>query len=563
MRNQLALSRAPRVVADKDRGHGGARARLIGAAHALLTGTAGLLVWVALAAPESGSLTEPVLLLRVPVEALVLGALLLCLPSAGRRWVRRWVLPPVGVVLAVLLLVRVLDHVFRLVFFYRPFNLLSDWRYAPSGLELVRDASGQTAAVLAAVAAGLVLVVLLVAFPLALRRVAGLVERHRPLSARVLVALAAVWVVAAATGAAVAPGVPVAASSAFATGAEQAGKAVHDIRDHSVFGSAISVDAFSGVDPSMLVGALRGKDVVVVFVESYGKVALDSPVVQQALGSGVTTLAAQGYSTRTAWLVSPTFGGFSWLAHSSVQSGLWVDSQQRYDQLVTTDRLTLSRVLSRAGWRTVDVVPANMHDWPEGHDFYGYDRVWDERTLGYHGPAFGYAPMPDEYTLAAFDRLELQPSPRRPVMAEIDLVSSHFPWAPLPRLVDWSVVGDGTVFAPQPAQATPQSVVWRTTSGIRTAYAQTIAYSLGSVVAWLSHTRDDNLVVLMLGDHQPAAQVSGEGASHDVPVTLLTRDPSVTRRIANWGWQDGLAPGADAPVWPMNALRDRILTSFR
>jgi len=33
-------------------------------------------------------------------------------------------------------------------------------------------------------------------------------------------------------------------------------------------------------------------------------------------------------------------------------------------------------------------------------------------------------------------------------------------------------------------------------------------------------------------------------------------------RIAGWGWQDGLRPSPRAPVWPMNAFRDRFLTAF-
>ncbi|WP_374969223.1 CDP-alcohol phosphatidyltransferase [Terrabacter sp. BE26] len=518
---------------------------------------------MALVAPDSGAPTGPVALLRVPVEGLVLGALVLALPAAGSRWVRRWVLPPVGVLLGVLLLVRILDRVFREVFFYRPFNLTSDWRYAASGVQLVRDASGPAVAALAAVAAGLVVGGVLVLLPLSLRRLAAVADRHRSASRPVLAALAAVWVVAAVTGSAAAPGLPVAASSTVALADEQARKALDDVRDHAVFASAIGADGFAHAAPSALVPALDGKDVVVVFVESYGKVALGSPGVQQAVHEGRTSLVAQGYSMRSAWLSSPTFGGFSWLAHSSLQTGLWVDSQQRYDQLVTTDRLTLSRVFSTAGWRTVAVVPANQHDWPEGRDFYGYDQVWDARTLGYRGPGFGYAPMPDQYTLSAFDRLELQASPRRAVMAEVDLVTSHIPWAPLPRLVDWSTLGDGTAFVPQVARATPQSEVWRTPEGVHAAYAQSIAYSIDSIVAWLSHTRDDHLVVLVLGDHQPATVVSGVGASHEVPVTVLTRDALVTGRIAGWRWQDGLAPRADAPVWPMSAVRDRILTSFR
>ncbi len=29
-----------------------------------------------------------------------------------------------------------------------------------------------------------------------------------------------------------------------------------------------------------------------------------------------------------------------------------------------------------------------------------------------------------------------------------------------------------------------------------------------------------------------------------------------------WGWQDGMRPGPDAPVWPMDAFRNRFLTAY-
>ena len=73
---------------------------------------------------------------------------------------------------------------------------------------------------------------------------------------------------------------------------------------------------------------------------------------------------------------------------------------------------------------------------------------------------------------------------------------------------------------------------------------------------------DDNLVLVVLGDHQPATIVTGDGASHDVPITIIAHDPAVLDRISGWGWQDGLRPGPHAPVWPMDAFRDRFLTAF-
>jgi hypothetical protein len=170
--------------------------------------------------------------------------------------------------------------------------------------------------------------------------------------------------------------------------------------------------------------------------------------------------------------------------------------------------------------------------------------------------------MPDQYVLDAFRRLELAPRDRPPVMAEIDLVSSHTPWAPLPRRVDPGALGDGSVFDPMPAQGPRASVVWRDAAVIRAAYAQSIVYSLDSLTSFVRDSGDDDLVVIALGDHQPARVVSGQGAGHDVPVTVIAHDPAVLARIAGWEWQPGLRPSRDAPVWPMDAFRDRFLTAY-
>jgi hypothetical protein len=65
-----------------------------------------------------------------------------------------------------------------------------------------------------------------------------------------------------------------------------------------------------------------------------------------------------------------------------------------------------------------------------------------------------------------------------------------------------------------------------------------------------------------VGDHQPAEVVSGPDASHDVPITVVARDPAVLDRMASWGWDDGMLPSPQAPVQRMDAFRDRFLTAF-
>ena len=66
--------------------------------------------------------------------------------------------------------------------------------------------------------------------------------------------------------------------------------------------------------------------------------------------------ATHTYNTggvNSGFLTSPTFGGLSWLAHSTLQSGVHVDGEQRYDELVENNRVTLTRAFKRARWRAV------------------------------------------------------------------------------------------------------------------------------------------------------------------------------------------------------------------
>jgi hypothetical protein len=47
-----------------------------------------------------------------------------------------------------------------------------------------------------------------------------------------------------------------------------------------------------------------------------------------------------------------------------------------------------------------------------------------------------------------------------------------------------------------------------------------------------------------------------------VVISIVARDPSVSRQIASWHWQDGLLPGPSAPLEPMDAFRNQFLGAF-
>jgi hypothetical protein len=517
-------------------------------------------VWSSLLAPDVGPDLSASALLRVPAEAVVLVALALVLPRRPRSVVA----VAAGLALSLIVLVHGLDLAFRLTL-GRAFQPLSDWGYADSATGLLRQSIGRGAALAVLVGAALAVGLLLVLLPLAFHRLAVRADRRRRVAVLALSVLAVVWTTSAALGLHARPGVTVAAAPATVLAAEHLQQVGSSLSDGRRFAVSATRDPLASVPTAGLLTGLHGKDVLFVFVESYGRVALEGPAsgpVRRAVDDGTAALETSGYTARSGWLTTPTFGGLSWLAHSTLQTGLWVDNQRRYDALMATDRMTLSRAFGRAGWRTVADVPSNERPWPEGRSFYRYDAIYGGGDVGYAGPSFSYASMPDQYTLAAFQRLELDRRDRPPVMAEIDLVSSHTPWAPLPRLVAWDAVGDGSVFDPMPGQSPSPAVVWQQPDGVRRAYAQSVAYSLGTLVSFLQRVDDPNLVVVALGDHQPATVVSGTNASHDVPVTVIARDPAVLSRIAGWGWDSGLRPGRSAPVWPMDAFRDRFLAAY-
>ncbi|MFL6097443.1 MAG: hypothetical protein ACJ71Y_18490, partial [Blastococcus sp.] len=228
---------------------------------------------------------------------------------------------------------------------------------------------------------------------------------------------------------------------------------------------------------------------------------------------------------------------------------------------VDSSRFTLSDAFKKAGWQTLSDVPSDTKPWAIGHSFYHFDRELNSTNVGYRGPRFSYARIPDQYTWAYFQQHELA-EPHAPLMAEIDFVSSHTPWTPLPRMVPWDQLGTASTFDPMPAQGLMPSVAWRDPETVRPLYEQSIQYSLQALVAWVAGLHDRNLVLVLLGDHQPSARVSGPDANHCVPISVVAADPDVLSRIADWNWDTGLLPDPTAPVWRMDDFRDRFLTVF-
>jgi phosphatidylglycerophosphate synthase len=527
----------------------------------LITAASVALVWGVLVLPDRTFQLTPAAFARIPLEGLGLVAVAVVLPARPRQIVAA----VAGILFGVLTIIKV----FSMGFYAqigRPFNPVFDWGAIYPAVGAVRAVIGarSTDAALIEIILGVMLVIgAIIASAI---RITAVAARHRRATVRGLVALTAVWALCAGLSLQLVPGSPVASTSAAGLVVAQVRDTQRMLREQHRFEQLLRrPDPEASIPASNLLAGLRGKDVVIAFVESYGQVAVQrtsfSRDVDAVLRRSAASLARAGWSTRSAWLTSPSFGGVSWLVHSTLQSGLWVDTDQLYADLVGSHRFTLSDAFNKAGWRTVSDAPADERRWLPGTSFYHFAKVYNRHNVGYHGPKFSYATMPDQYTLAEFQRLELAPG-HKPVMAEIDLVSSHWPWAPLPAMVPWSKVGNGSIFDSMPARSESPAKVWRNASTVRRFFGRSIRYSLDALTSWVTELKDPNLVLILLGDEQPASIISGDRPNHVVPVSIIARDPSVFRHIASWHWQNGLLPGPSAPLEPMDAFRNQFLGAF-
>ena len=520
-----------------------------------------VIAFVGLTLPDHPGAFRPHVFLRFPLEIPLLLLALLLLP---RR---------LGTPFAVLTTLVVFTSLFLRIAdigvqsaFQRRFNPYLDIKMLFDGWNLLSGTIGawQTALLIALVLTGFI--GLAITFFLAQRRIAIAHPRQKRTLAIPFVAIlalgTAVWMSGTSLGLG---GIADARAASYLEA--RLSLVAKSVADMHVFEQQLAAEEAEGnaAEKSLFQG-IRGRDVVLVFVESYGRSAIEDPryssLIRPRLQSVEQQLDAAGFASATTWSRSPTVGGLSWLAHGTFLSGLWVDSQARYDRLMISKRPSLNRLFHWAGWKTTAVMPAISMDWPEA-DYFGYDQVLAAKDLEYKGKPFNWVTMPDQYTLSAFDKLARRPANRQgqPVMAEIALISSHAPWTPVPTLIDWNDVGDGTAFNDQATSGDTPSVVWSDHDRVRKQYIETIDYSLQTLGDYVARFGDD-AVFIILGDHQPASIITGPDASRAVPLHIISRDKKLIAKFTHDGFSPGMTPAADLPEQPMDKMRDLLVKNF-
>jgi hypothetical protein len=287
-----------------------------------------------------------------------------------------------------------------------------------------------------------------------------------------------------------------------------------------------------------------GADVLLIFIESYGAISFDHPTFAQQLVSSRSELERAVHDTNrevvSAFVESTTFGGSSWLAHISLMSGVEIRDHEANAALMRQQRTTMGTLFKRRGYRTLALMPGLKQPWPEG-SFYGFDQTYNAERLEYPGPDFGWFAVPDQFSLAWIDRAELSVPDRAPVFLFFPTLSTHFPFSPTPPYQDdWPRILTESKFSGQQiVDAYSEELDW---VDFGPAYVKAMSYSYATIAGYLRRRGDRDFIMILAGDHQPPAAVSGEGASWDVPVHVITSRRPIIDQLKAHGFAAGVLP---------------------
>jgi hypothetical protein len=332
--------------------------------------------------------------------------------------------------------------------------------------------------------------------------------------------------------------------------------------------TANAVDPVRGIPEDQLLTGLADTDVLLFWIESVGRTAstlepFKTPMLSR-LAAFEADLDAHGLAAASGWLVSPTIGGQSWLAHATLASGVWTADQLSHRQYLQDASADLAHLFQRAGHRTVLGVPAIVNPWPEVRNL-GFDKWYFATDLGYQGPPLQWVTMPDQYTLWALENAErnLPIGERRPVYLQVALISSHAPFTPdIPVVEPWERLGDGSIVHDLPKDGGLPRDVWRDHETLLGAYIRSVDYVYETLQSHARRYGNPDTLAILIGDHEPAPRISGTNDERAVPVHVISGDPALLEPFLGWGFTPGMTPTEASAEYPMTAFRPFLVEAF-
>ncbi|MEE2888353.1 MAG: hypothetical protein VX951_13060 [Planctomycetota bacterium] len=315
-------------------------------------------------------------------------------------------------------------------------------------------------------------------------------------------------------------------------------------------------------------GRLKRADLILVFVESYGRSLLAhdryGPVMRQILADARATLEAAGHGAISCWIESPVTGSQSQAAHASFISGIPIRSYRDHEMLMNYDARMLTHILGDLGYHCVNAQPKLEIQWPESHDVLGFH----EDLFGVHtpyradgGPIYHWAAAPDQYPLALAIEKFMKPSDK-PVFLQLIAGISHAPYSLIPPYIeDWQAALDPKAY--QPVKTYPFTFLdYHRGKGVEDAYIATLNYTFEMLAGFVS-ALPRPAIVMILGDHQAprTGSISPAVTDYAVPFHIMSNRNELLDPIRTAGFVEGMVPGGKK-VPPMHEFLHEFLRAY-
>ncbi len=294
--------------------------------------------------------------------------------------------------------------------------------------------------------------------------------------------------------------------------------------------------------------------VYIIFSESYGSVlykrndwrALYRELTERLEGD----LTDAGWHAASALSLAPTWGGGSWMSYTSALFGMRVSSDPQYyallDKYEEGGFPDVGQFLKDQGYQYYRLTALSMglpeSQWEKYATFYGVDRWLQYEDLNFAGPEYGWGPAPpDQYSLN-FARETVRGETEGPYLFFTITQNSHYPWAPLPVLVEtWQELN-------RPGPPPPPSSELIEHTERRQNYWNAIEYQLEMLTDFILSEPNEQAIFVLVGDHQPPRVSRGEDG-WDTPMHIIAKDAVFVASFKEYGFTSGLAVWDPEPTF--------------
>ncbi len=319
-------------------------------------------------------------------------------------------------------------------------------------------------------------------------------------------------------------------------------------------------------------------DVHIYIVESYGRI-MNRKVIRKAwkdrLAGMGRAFRKDGWFMATGLSQAPVSGGRSWLADATFFSGIEVKHESVYRHLVPRAREipSLVRLFENNGYRTILVRPKDKaRRGVKLVNHFGFEETIFFDDLEYTGTNYGWAGIPDQFTLGKLRDEVLPQEPDRPTFLFFHMATSHIPWNELPPVVeDWRRLSEveGKPGRARVARRSKKKEIefqlarYKRSEEVRVnrlrasvqnlgQYAKAIDYELQILTQHVLDLPEKPSMVILMGDHQPP--MMGRSSDFSVPVHVLTRKPLLRKEFIEQGFEKGLQVQMSRPTVRHEAL---------